>query len=184
MAAVLPREGLDKLEVLANFVSPAIFQIWSSRWNITSSFCEAKKRDIYPSYSWHTVRAASFEHLTIRLQALSLETLNKDCYSQSVTAAQYREESTWDAVITGLQSHLIHQRLLERFEDHARSSQIWTVYNSFTIGERSVPSHPCPRGRAGPARSQHVSCNRRLKSLVASAVETISTPVWSVQLVM
>ena len=48
MAAVLPREGLDKLEVLANFVSPAIFQIWSSRWNITSSFCEAKKRDFFP----------------------------------------------------------------------------------------------------------------------------------------
>ena len=68
--------------------------------------------------------AASFEHLTNRLQALSLETLNKGCNFQSVTAAQYREESTWDAVITGLQSHLIHQRLLERFEDHVRSSQI------------------------------------------------------------
>ena len=43
--------------------------------------------------------------------------------------------------------------------------------------------HPCPRGRAGPARSQHASCNRRLKPLLASAVEIISTPVRSVQLV-
>ena len=44
--------------------------------------------------------------------------------------------------------------------------------------------HPCPRGRAGPARSQYASCNRRLKPLLASAVEIISTPVQSVQLVM
>ena len=38
------------------------FKIWRRRWNITSSICEAEKRDVYPSYSCHTVPAASFEH--------------------------------------------------------------------------------------------------------------------------
>ena len=42
-----------------------------------------------------------------------MKTLSKDCNFKSVTAALHREESIRDAFISGLQSSLIHQRLLE-----------------------------------------------------------------------
>ena len=51
------------------------------------------------------------ETLDEYLQAL--KTLSKDCNFKSVTAALHREESTRDAFISGLQSSLIRQRLLE-----------------------------------------------------------------------
>ena len=52
-------------------------------------------------------------HETLDEYLYALKTLSKDCNFQSVTAAQYREESMRDDFITGLQSPLIRQRLLE-----------------------------------------------------------------------
>ena len=52
------------------------------------------------------------ETLDEYLQAL--KTLSKDCNFKSVTAALHREESIRNSFISGLQSSLIRQRLLEK----------------------------------------------------------------------
>lgn len=43
----------------------------------------------------------------------ALKSLSKDCNFETVTAAQYCEESIQDAFISGIQSPVIRQRLLE-----------------------------------------------------------------------
>lgn len=43
----------------------------------------------------------------------ALKTLSKDCNFKDVSAAQYQEEAIRDSFISGLQSSLIRQRLLE-----------------------------------------------------------------------
>ena len=115
--AVLPQDDLDKLSVLANFVSPSIFQHieecteYEAAVGILQALFVKPRNEIFARHLLVTRCQQPHETLDEFLQ--SLKTLSKDCNFQSVTASKYREESIWDAFITGLRSLSIHQRLLE-----------------------------------------------------------------------
>ena len=115
--AVLPQEGLDKLAVLSNFVSPSIFQHIEDCTDYETSIETLQtlfikpKNEIFARHLLATRKQAPTETLDEYFQAL--KTLSKDCNFKNVTAAQYCEESIRDAFISGLQSSLIRQRLLE-----------------------------------------------------------------------
>ena len=143
--AVLPQEDLDKLTVLANYVSPAIFQHieecteYEAAVGILQALFVKPRNEIFARHILATRRQQSHETLDEYLQ--TLKTLSKDCNVQNVTAAQYRGESIRDAFISGLQCPLIHQRLLENntldlktmfdqaraLESAMRSSESYTV---------------------------------------------------------
>ncbi|CAB4023460.1 Retrovirus-related Pol poly from transposon opus [Paramuricea clavata] len=115
--SVLPQENLDKLSVLANFVSPTIFlhiedsTDYDAAMEILESLFIKPKNEIFARHVLATRRQQPSETLDEYLQAL--KTLSKDCNFKDVTAALYCEESIRDAFITGLQSSHIRQRLLE-----------------------------------------------------------------------
>ena len=114
---VLSQENLNKLIVLANYVSPAIFQHieecsdYAAAIEILQALFVKLRNEIFARHLLATRRQQPNETLDEYLQAL--KTLSKDCTFKSVTAAQYTEESIRDAFITGLLSNSIRQRLLE-----------------------------------------------------------------------
>ena len=115
--SVLPTDGLNKLQVLTNYVSPRIFEYIEHCENYDDAIATLKALYIKPTnevFARHllaTRRQRSGE--TIDEFLLALKTLSKDCNFQNVTAAVYRDEAVRDAFITGLQSNAIRQRLLE-----------------------------------------------------------------------
>ena len=115
--AALPQDDLDKLSVLANFVSPSIFQHieecteYEAAVGILQALFVKPRNEIFARHLLATRCQQPHETLDEFLQ--SLKTLSKDCNFQSVTASKYREENIRDAFITGLRSPSIRQRLLE-----------------------------------------------------------------------
>ena len=98
-------------------MSPAIFQHieeckeYEAATGILQALIVKPRNEIFARHILAASRQQPHEALDEYLQAL--KTLSKDCNFQNVTAAQYREESIKDAFISGLQSPLIRQRLLE-----------------------------------------------------------------------
>ena len=154
--AVLPQEGLDKLAVLSNFVSPSIFQRIEDCTDCETSIETLQtlfikpKNEIFARHLLATRKQAPTETLDEYLQAL--KTLSKDCNFKNVTAAQYCDESIRNAFISGLQSSLIRQRLLENktldlktmfdqarsLESAMKSSELYAVPN--TLVNAAVPA--------------------------------------------
>ena len=115
--AVLPQRDLNKLSVLANYVSPSIFQHieectdYEAAVEILQALFVKPRNEIFARHILATRCQQPHETLDEFLQ--TLKTLSKDCNFQSVTASKYCEESIRDAFITGLRSPSIRQRLLE-----------------------------------------------------------------------
>ena len=115
--AVLPQDDLDKLSVLANFVSPSIFQHieecteYEAAVGMLQALFVKPRNEIFARHLLAT--RCQQPHKTLDEFLQSLKTFSKDCNFQSVTASKYREESIRDAFITGLRSPSIRQRLLE-----------------------------------------------------------------------
>ena len=115
--SVLPTDGLNKLQVLTNYVSHQIFEYIEHCEGYNNAISTLKALYIKPTnevFARHllaTRRRQSGETINEFLQ--SLKTLSKYCNFQNVTAAVYRDEAVRDAFITGLQSNTIRQRLLE-----------------------------------------------------------------------
>ncbi|KAK3880120.1 hypothetical protein Pcinc_015388 [Petrolisthes cinctipes] len=113
----LPQENQNKLSLLINFISPRIYETISECTTYNSAIDNLKSQYMKPTnavFARHrlaTRRQQSAESLDEYLQAL--KSLSKDCVFKAVTATQHCEESIRDAFISGLQSSLIRQRLLE-----------------------------------------------------------------------
>ncbi len=107
--SVLPAEGLNKLQVLTNYVSPRIFEYIGNCDSYDDTLATLKYLYIKPTnemFARHmlaTRRQQSGETLDGFLQAL--KTLGKDCNFKDVTATVYRDEAVCDAFIRGLQSN-------------------------------------------------------------------------------
>ncbi|KAK3880809.1 hypothetical protein Pcinc_014730 [Petrolisthes cinctipes] len=114
----LPQENQNKLSLLINFISPRIYETISECTTYNSAIDNLKSQYMKPTnavFARHrlaTRRQQSGESLDEYLQAL--KSLSKDCVFKAVTATQHCEESIRDAFISGLQSSLIRQRLLEK----------------------------------------------------------------------
>ena len=105
---VLQQRDLEKLSVLANFVSPSIFQHieecidYEAAIGILQALFVKPRNEIFARHILATRCQQPHETLDEYLQAL--KTLSKDCNFQSVAASKYREESIRDAFISGLRS--------------------------------------------------------------------------------
>ena len=114
---VLPNEGLDKLKVLINFISPEILEYISDCTSYDSAIETIKSVYIKPPntiFARHllaTRRQQYGETFDEYIQALKI--LAKDCKFQAVSAVQYQDEAIRDAFINGISSNDIRQRLIE-----------------------------------------------------------------------
>ena len=105
--SVLPIEGLNKLCVLTNYVTPKIYESFAecATYDEAIQTLEAlfvkPTNEIFARHLLATRCQHAGETLDEYLQAL--KTLSKDCNFKSVTAALHREESIRDAFISGLQ---------------------------------------------------------------------------------
>ena len=160
--SVLPQEDLDKLTVLANFVSPSIFQYiedcreYDEAIQTLQALFVKPRNEIFARHVLATRRQQPTETLDEYLQAL--KTLSKDCNFKNVTANQYCEESIRDAFIAGLQSNLIRQRLLEH-----KTLDLKTMFDQARALESAMRSSesytlpPQPINAAVPPSSQACS---------------------------
>ena len=177
--AVLPQEGLDKLAVLSNFVSPSIFQHIEDCTDYETSIETLQtlfikpKNEIFARHLLATRKQAPTETLDEYLQAL--KTLSKDCNFKNVTAAQYCKESIRDAFISGLQSSLIRQRLLEN-----KTLDLKTMFDqarSLESAMKSSESYAVPNtlvNAAVPATSAKPVDGLEANTLAAAVTETTS----------
>jgi len=114
---VLPGDKVNRLSVLTNYISPKIYGSIADCTTYEQAIAALTALYVKPSnefFARHclaTRRQKSGENLDEFLQALKI--LSKDCNFKGVTAARHREEATRDAFISGLQSSIIRQRLLE-----------------------------------------------------------------------
>lgn len=176
--AVLPREDLDKLAVLSNFVSPSIFQHiedcpdYKTSIETLQALFIKPKNEVFARHLLATRKQTPTETLDEYLQAL--KALSKDCNFENVTAVQYCEESVRDAFIAGLQSNLIRQRLLEN-----KTLDLKTMFDqarSLESAMKSSESYSTPDtlvNAAVPAKSSKSQDSQ--KNTLAAAVETTSS---------
>jgi len=124
---------LDKLGVLTNFVSPRIYEAvadcstYEVAIKILKDLYVKPSNEIFARYCVATRRQKARESLDEFLQALKM--LSKECNFKTVTAEQYKEEAVRDAFISGLQSSLIRQRLLEN-----RTLDLSTMFDQYSFG--------------------------------------------------
>lgn len=108
----------NKLDMLINHVSPAIFKhinecrTYDEALCILESLYIKPKNEIFARHVLSIARQESGQTLEQFLQ--HLKSLSKDCNLKPVSAEQYRDELIRDAFIRGLRSNNIRQRLLEQ----------------------------------------------------------------------
>ena len=120
----------DKYKVLTNLVSSQVYRYFAHVEDYDSAIGTLKelylklKNTIAARHELLTceqMTGESIDNFVIRLKRLSQE-----CECQAVSAERYRLELMHDAFITGIQSHVICQRLLEEsamnFEDVFRKA--------------------------------------------------------------
>jgi hypothetical protein len=107
----------EKLRLLINFISPTVYEYisdsptYDNAIEVLTSLYVKPKNEIFTRHQLATRKQQPGETLDEFAQAL--RTLAKDCNFKGVTANIYCDESIRDAFITGLNSSIIRQRLLE-----------------------------------------------------------------------
>ena len=154
--AVLLDENIDKFGVLTNFVFSTVFEFneecttYEVALETLDNIYLKPTNEIYARHVLATRRHQTGERLDEYLQALKV--LSKECNFQSVTAAKYCEEYIRDALITGLHSNQIRQRLLQNktldlktmfdqaraLESAIRSSERYTLFQPFNAAISSL----------------------------------------------
>ena len=125
---VLPQDGLDKLKILTNFVSPLVYDFISDCATYESAKETLRKKYVKPAneiFARHllaTRKQQPNETLDELLQSLKI--LSRDCNFRNIEAAVYRDEYIRDSFISGLISNTIRQRLLEN-----TSSELQVIFN-------------------------------------------------------
>lgn len=117
LEAAKVEEDKDKLNLLINYVSPAIFEYinecvtYEDAINILKNIYVKPKNEIFARHSLSSRKQQDGESIDQYLQALKL--MSQDCNFKAVSADQNRDNYIRDTFITGLTSSHIRQRLLE-----------------------------------------------------------------------
>ena len=143
---VLPGEGLDSLSILTNYISPRIFEYIEHYTTYEEAIAILKAQYVKPAnevFAQHllaTRRQKSGETIEMFFQAL--KSLSKDRNFQNITETEYRDEAVRDAFITGLQSNVTCQRLLEN--NTLDLNTIFTQARSLDAAQKSSESFSSP----------------------------------------
>ena len=111
----------DKLNCLINFVSPTVFSYISDAPDYDSAIATLeslyvkKKNKVYSRYKLLTRKQQAGESLEEFVQDLKL--LAKNCSFKATTVAENLSNYLVDALIGGIASSQIRQRILEKDED-------------------------------------------------------------------
>ncbi len=141
--AVLPQDNLDKLKILTNHLSPAVFEYISEENTYESALENLKKVYVKPAnivFARHLLsirKQDQSESLDQYLQAL--KTLSKDCGFAAVDANTHREQFITNTFINGLQSSDIRQRVLE--EHKTTLTEIFDQARTLEIAQRNTESY-------------------------------------------
>ena len=106
-----------KLDMLINFVSPSVYDYiadsttYDIAIEVLTSLNVKPKNEIFARHQLACRKQQTNESIDDFLQAL--RKLAKDCNFEPVSAEQYSSESIREAFISGLNSSIIRQRLLE-----------------------------------------------------------------------
>ena len=113
----LPLEGLNKRNVLINFVSPKIFRIISeineydsALESLETQFVKPRS-EVYARHKLATRNQSTLESVDKFLQPL--KHLSTDCNFIAVNEIEHRNQYTRDSFVRRLSSDWIRQRLLE-----------------------------------------------------------------------
>ncbi|XP_045130528.1 uncharacterized protein LOC123515737 [Portunus trituberculatus] len=115
--AAISQDEVDKLGLLTNFVSPRVYETISEcdSYDDALSTLQAlyvkPANEVFARHSLATHRQQPEETLDEYFRALM--TLSKECNFKAVSETQHCEEYIRDSFISGLQSPMIRQRLLE-----------------------------------------------------------------------
>ncbi|XP_063872251.1 uncharacterized protein LOC135106827 [Scylla paramamosain] len=115
--SALQEEGLDKLGILINFISPKVYETISECNKYTDAISVLKSQyvkvsnEVFARYLLATRRQQDGEILNDYLR--SLRVLSRDCNFKAVSAVQHCEESIRDSFFSGLRLPSIRQKLLE-----------------------------------------------------------------------
>lgn len=107
----------DKLSILINYVSPRVYgyiadcSTYDTAIQVLQTYYIKPTNVIYARHLLSTRKQGLSESLDQYL--IALKQLSQDCKFIAVSAALNRDEAIRDAMITGLQSSYIRQRLLE-----------------------------------------------------------------------
>ena len=107
----------NELEILINYLSPSVYksisecETFEDAITTLNSIYAPTKSEIFARHMLHTCKQDSEQTLDQYVQ--KLRTLAADCNYQAVTADVRRDEAIRDALISGIQSTQIRQRLLE-----------------------------------------------------------------------
>ena len=103
--------GINRLEVLINYVSPSIFEFitecenYDTAMNTLETLFIVPRNEIFARHLLATRQQQSGETLDVYLNSLKL--LAKDCQFKAVSAEVYRQEMIRDAFINGLDAQNI-----------------------------------------------------------------------------
>ena len=133
----------DKYRLLINFMSPAVYSLVSE--HKTYALAVKALRDIFDKpqnslYARHVLHSTKQQaHQSIDDYLRILRTLSKDCDFKPVSAEEYRNESIRDALISGLTSGFIRQRILE--SETLTLDQVFTLARTLELAQRNAESY-------------------------------------------
>ena len=176
MEAISPDLNPDKLKVLINYLDPVVYDFvsecttYDAAIKLLNSIYVKKKNEIFARHLLATRKQKPGESIDQFLQ--SLKPLSTDCNFKQVSAVVYSKESIRDAIINGLQSNYIRQRLLENETldlqqafDHARALDL-PKQNSAMYDQ---PSNPVSAATSYVEEiTESSSSNKHIASVVKS----------------
>ena len=122
----IPGENINKLDILINFVSSSVYELIKECEDFQDAIATLDKSYVKPKniiFSRHLLATCKQEiGQTVDTFFQQLKKLSLDCDFKSVTAEQHREEAIRDALITGILSPSIRQRLLEKIDLNLQSA--------------------------------------------------------------
>ena len=141
--AILPQDNLDKLKVMINHVSPAVYDYVSECTTYDAAVELLKTIYIKPTnvvFARHllsTRQQKPEENFDQYLQELKL--LSKNCQFEAVTANDHRDQYIRDSFIAGLRSTSIRQRLLE--ENKVTLADVHEKARTLELAHKNVESY-------------------------------------------
>ncbi|XP_045127721.1 uncharacterized protein LOC123514139 [Portunus trituberculatus] len=149
----------DKLKLLVNHVSPSVYnhisdcQSYTDAVEVLKAIYVKPTNVIFARHQLATRKQVSGESIDQFLRSLKL--LSKDCRFKAVTSDTYTQESIRDAFITGLQSPMIRQRLLEK--DSLTLDESVQLARSLDSAQRNAETYVTPTSLGNLSSASSIS---------------------------
>ena len=162
---VLPQDNLNKLKVMTNHVSPAVYEYisecttYEAAVEIFTKIYVKPTNIVFARHLLSTRQQKPEENLDQYLQELKL--LSKNCQFEAVTANDHRDQYIRDSFISGLRSTTIRQRLLE--ENKVTLAEVHEKARTLELAHKNVESY-------GPKSEDLFSAVMNSEDVISAAI--------------